>query len=287
MTEPKQLDPFQSPYAFYGSELRRLREEAGLTQDALGKLVFVSAAYIGQIETTIRKPQLDLSIRLDGALGSGKHLQHLCLMAKKSKPLYTGGHASYFAEAAYHEARASAIAEYAPTLVPGLLQTEGYIRAGIKATRPRAQVPEVDEVVNAQRERAALLNDPARPEFWAILHETVLRMPVGGSAVMAEQLRSIAALVRAGRVIVQVLRFQDGAHAMMAGMVSLMSFDDAPDLAYTEGVHSGQIIDENEVVGLYWKSYDLARAVALSPEASLALLDSAAEEYARCTPPLT
>ncbi|WP_335977111.1 helix-turn-helix domain-containing protein [Streptomyces sp. CA2R106] len=287
MTEPKQLDPFESPYAFYGSELRRLREAAGLTQERLGKRVFVSAAYIGQIETAIRKPQLELSVRLDDALGSGKHLYNLCVMAQKSKPLHAGGHASYFAEAAFHEARASAIAEYAPTLVPGLLQTESYIRAVIKAALPLAQPETVELLVKAQRERAALLDDPSKPEFWAILHEAVIRVPVGGSSVMAEQLRSIVARARAGRIIVQVLRFEDGAHAMMAGMVSLMSFEDAPDLAYTEGVHSGQIIDENEVVGRYWRSYDLARAVALSPDASLALLDSAAEEYARCTPPLT
>ena len=102
---------------------------------------------------------------------------------------------------------------------------------------------------------------------------------------MAEQLRSIAARARDGRIIVQILRYEDGAHAMMAGMVSLMSFDDAPNLAYTESVHSGQILDESEPVAAYWRSYDFARAVALSPEASLTLLDSVAEEYANAQQP--
>jgi transcriptional regulator with XRE-family HTH domain len=285
VVESKSLDPFESPYAFYGSELRRLREAAGLSQERLAAMVYVSGAYIGQIETTLRRPRLDLSRRLDAALGSGKHLEHLCLMAQKSRPLHTNGHASYFAEAAYHEARASAIAEYAPTVVPGLLQTEPYIRAVVKAARPLAQKPEVDRLVTAQRERAALLNNSTQPEFWAVLHENVLRIPVGGAAVMADQLHAVTSLARAGRVIVQVLRYQDGAHAIMAGMVTLMSFKDAPDLAYTESVHSGQILDENEVVALYWKSYDLARAVALSPEASVALIDSASEEYANAHQP--
>ncbi len=286
MAEPKLLDPFQSPDAYYGSELRRLREAAGLAQERLGAMVFVSGAYIGQIETAIRRPRLELSIRFDAALNSGQHLEGLCRIAHKSKPLHTNGHTTYFAEAAYHEARASAICEYASTLVPGLLQTEDYIRAVIKATNPLASQSSTDEWVAARLKRAERLNHPTKPEFWAILHENVLRIPVGGPSVMAAQLRSIADRARAGRIIVQVLQYADGAHPMMAGgMVSLMSFDGAPDLAYTESAHSGQILDEAEPVALYWKSYDLARAVAASPEASLALLDSVAEEYTHAQQP--
>lgn len=280
VTEPKSLDPFQSPDAYYGSELRRLREAATLSQDRLGARVFVSGAYIGQIETAVRKPRLDLSVRLDAALESGQHLERLCRMVQKSRPLYTNGHATYFAQAADHESRASAICEYAPSFVPGLLQTESYIRAVVKAANPRASASEVDKLVQTRLRRAALLDDSTRPEFWAVLHENVLRIPVGGPAVMAEQLAFIAERIRAGRVMVQVLCYQNGANGMMAGMMSLMSFPDAPALAYEEGLHSGQILDEKDVVALYEKSYDLARAVALSPEASLALLDSAAEDYA-------
>lgn len=280
MTEPKSLDPFESPDAFYGSELRRLREEAKLSQERLGARVFVSGAYIGQIETAIRRPRLDLSMRIDAALESGKHLENLCRMAHKSRPLHTNGHATYFAEAADHESRARSICEFAPTLIPGLLQTEAYIRALMKAANPLAHPAKVDQLVAARLKRAAILESPTRPEFWAILHENVLRIPVGGPEVMAHQLRSITDQVRAGQIIVQILRYQDGAHAMMSGMISLMSFDGAPDLAYSEGMYTGQILDETEPVALYWKSYDLARAVALSPEASLALLDSVAEEYA-------
>jgi len=284
VADPKTLDPFQSPDAYYGSELRRLREEAQLSQERLGALVFISGAYVGQIETAIRRPRVDLSVRLDAALESDGYLERLCRMVQNARPLRTNGHPTYFAEAAWHEARASSICEYAPNLVPGLLQSEAYLRALIKATNPLALPSQADEWARVRLQRAARLDDPTRPAFWAILHETVLRIPVGGPAVMAEQLRSIAARARAGRIIAQVLRCQDGAHPMVAGMVSLMSFDDAPDLAYSEGVHSGQILDDTETVASYWRSYDLARAVALSPEASLTLLDSVAEEYANVQP---
>ncbi|PHQ53059.1 transcriptional regulator, partial [Streptomyces cinnamoneus] len=57
MTQSKDTDPYADPRAFYGSELKRLREGAGLTQEQLGQRVFCSASYIGQFETAVRRPQ--------------------------------------------------------------------------------------------------------------------------------------------------------------------------------------------------------------------------------------
>ena len=65
----------------------------------------------------------------------------------------------------------------------------------------------------------------------------------------------------------------------MMGMVKLMTFPDAPPVAYTEGVHSGQLIDYPGLVKDYRRSYDLLRAAALPPEVSLARLRDAAEDY--------
>jgi hypothetical protein len=50
-------------------------------------------------------------------------------------------------------------------------------------------------------------------------------------------------------------------------------------LFYTEALHSGDTIDDIALVSAYRKSYDRLRAVALSPEASLAMIKTEAEEY--------
>lgn len=122
MTEPRNTDPYTDPRAFYGSELRRLREAARLSQEQVGERVFCSATYIGQFENATRRPQLEMSKQLDEVLGSGEHLQRLCRLARTSKV------ADYFADAAELERLAKTICEYAPVLVPGLLQTETYAR---------------------------------------------------------------------------------------------------------------------------------------------------------------
>ncbi|MFD7729170.1 Scr1 family TA system antitoxin-like transcriptional regulator [Kitasatospora phosalacinea] len=273
MVSPKSLDSASSPSAFYGAEVRRIREERGLSQSALGELVFCSGAYIGQIEVAVRKPQADLSERLDKALDTGGHFTRLYPMVARTR------HAAHFARAAELEALAETISHYAPTLVTGLLQTADYARAVVRAAKPFASAATVDDAVAARLERARILANPTAPQLWVILHETVIRTPVGGGLVMADQLRRLLAMAETGNLLLQVLPFSAGAHAMTASSVLLMTFAEAPPVAYVEGLHSGQLLDDPALVARCQGSYDLARAVALSPEASLALVKSAAEEH--------
>ncbi|SCK12320.1 DUF5753 domain-containing protein [Streptomyces sp. WMMB 322] len=166
-------------------------------------------------------------------------------------------------------------------LVPGLLQTEAYARALTRATLPFAPEEEIEQHVRARLERQRLLADPTTPQLWAVIHEAVLRIPMGGPAVMAEQLLHIAELGRTHRTMVQVLPFESAAQAVLNGMASGMTFKDAPPVTYTEGAGTGQLIDEPSLVEQNQKSYDLVRAAALTPAASLTLLESAAEDYKR------
>ena len=274
MTESRQLDPYTSPKTFYGAELRRLREEAGLTQAQLGERAFCSGAYIGQFETAVRRPQMDTSKLFDEILGSGEHLQRLCRLARHSK------YPEYFAEAAELEKLATTISEYAPMLVPGLLQTEAYARDLTRTAQLFAPQEEVDNRVTARMERQRLLDEPTPPELWAVIHEAALRIPVGGPEVMREQLHHLLELGHHHyRVMIQVLPFEAGAPAFLNGTVIQMTFSDAPPVSYSEGAYTGQLIEESRLVAQYQRAYDLIRAAALSPKASLALIESVAKDY--------
>ncbi|WP_411141485.1 helix-turn-helix domain-containing protein [Streptomyces sp. x-80] len=274
MTRPKKLDPSSSPRAMLGAELRHQREKAGLSQEQLGSPLFVSGSFIGQLEAGTRRMQLEYAIQIDEILQTDGYFERNCGAATKSK------YPDHFAEAAEAEAVAVTIKEYAPLLIPGLLQTEAYARAVFRAYHPTAPEEEIDELVSARLERAQLLDDPTNPMFWSVLDEAVLRRRVGSPAVMAEALRHIASLIRRHRIIVQVLPFSAGSHIALGGGLKLMAFNDAPPLAYLHGLGTGQLLDDPASVARYELTYDLVGAIALSPEASLALIESAAEAFA-------
>lgn len=263
-------------WEFFGSELRRRREAAGVTQQELGERVFCSGSYIGRFEAAIRKPQLELARRFDEELETDGYFARMCEELINSSPF-----ADYFTEAAELRTLATAICEWAPPLVPGLLQTEAYARAVFRAGLPFQPMEITEEQVRNRMAHRRLLDGPTGPELWTILDENVLHRPVGGDAVMAGQLRYVAERARTHRVLVQVLPYSSGAHALLEGSMTLMTFEDAPPVAYTEGPCSGGLSDNPATVARCQASYDLARAAALPPDASVDLIESTAEEYER------
>ncbi|AOR34456.1 transcriptional regulator [Streptomyces fodineus] len=269
----------QAAWEFFGAELKRRREDRGLTQADLGTRVFVSGGYIGQFEQAIRKPQLDIAQRIDQALQTDGIFERLC-----RKLIDDRRYAEYFAEVVELERVATRICEFAPTVVPGLLQTKAYAEAVTLAANPFVTDEYVEDIVGARLERARILKDATRPEYWVILHENVVRIPVGGPQAMAEQLEHVAGLTRERTVWATVIPYATGAHAAMTGDLRLMDFEDAPPVAYTETSFSGTLMDDPAVVKRAHRAYDLLRVAALSPEASLALIESAAEDHRRCTP---
>ncbi|WP_412077244.1 helix-turn-helix domain-containing protein [Streptomyces xanthophaeus] len=273
MTAKKNLDPSSSPRALLGAELRVARERAGMSQAELGEPLFVSGSFIGQLEAGTRRMHLDFARQIDDILKTDGFFARNCGAAAKSK------YPDHFAAAAEAEGLAKTIREYAPQLIPGLLQTEPYAREVFRAGHPTAAEEEIDELVTNRLDRTALLKGPTPPLFWCVLDEAVLRRSGENPAVLAEALRHIASLVRSRRIIVQVLPFSSGLHAAMGGAIKLMSFDDAPPLSYAEGMGTGLLFDDPAKVTHHTLTYDLLTANALSPRKSLALIESVAEDY--------
>ncbi|QFQ98313.1 transcriptional regulator [Streptomyces phaeolivaceus] len=273
MPGPKDLDPSSSPRALLGAELRHAREKAGLSQEELGQRLFVSGSFVGQLEAAVRRMQPEIARLIDVALDTDDFFSRNCLAMAKSR------YPEHFAAAAEAEADATAIREYAPTLIPGLVQTPAYARAVNRGFAPTAPEATIDEWVDGRVARTRLLDDPTKPLLWVVLDEAALRRETGGRAVMAEALNHVADLARRNRVIMQVLPFSAGAHTAMEGALKLMDFDEAPPLVYFEGVRVGRLEDDPALVAQLKLTFELLAAAALPPEKSLALVDKLAQDY--------
>jgi hypothetical protein len=235
-------------------------------------MAVMTRSHIAHIEAGRRTPSRDDASRLDKALGTGDVLVSFL-------PDDDAAVAEYFESARLLEQQATMIQEFALSYVPGILQTEPYARTVLRSAYPRPSGEECDRLVVTRLERAKVLEDPVTPVVWALLDESLLRRPVGGRHVMAEQIVHLVRLVESERVRIHILPFGLGFHPLLAGMVTLMRFEDQPPIAYSEGMLIGKLHDSPTVVQRLQSAYALAMGDALPQRESLTLMKGYAEEY--------
>ncbi|MFM9448210.1 Scr1 family TA system antitoxin-like transcriptional regulator [Streptomyces acidiscabies] len=276
MARGKDIDGSQGVPTFYGKELRFKRERAGMSLEELLAGSFFGKTYLSDIERGERTMPIELARHVDQRLGTDGYFERNCEDVRKAR---RGSHAEYFASTLELEKRAREIEEWGPTLIPGPLQLEPYIRAVVLAAHPSETEEKLVEKVADRRARAWLYEDLSSPESWVVLHESILRDPILPPDEMAEQLAHIVEVMSKRRSFPQVLLRNSGAHPFLMGTTRFMTFADAPPVMYTEGMYSGQLIDDPGLVQQYSKAYGRLRAAALEPKASLKMIEQAAEDY--------
>lgn len=272
----KEIDGSAGVPQFYGKELRYKREQAGLTLERLAEGSFFSIGLLSEIEHGNRRMPPDLAAHVDRTLRTDGFFGRRCEDVQKARRV---AHAGYFANVAEAEKRARTIDQWSGTLIPGLLQTRAYAEAVIRSTHWLDTPEEAEAKVVARLQRAELFEHPNRPEYWVILHESLVQHPILPPTEMAEQLDHIANLARQRRIALQVLPWNGPARALSEFPLLFMDFDNEPSFVYTEGPYHGQTLDDPGLVKQYRKAYDRLRAAALPPEASLTTIEEAAEEY--------
>ncbi|WP_019067152.1 helix-turn-helix domain-containing protein [Streptomyces hokutonensis] len=262
------LDPGASPLDYYGFELRRYREAAGLTQRELGKIVNYTGSLIGQIETARKLPTQAFSDAVDAALGTGGLLSRLLdLVLRSQLP-------SWFQQVAELEARAAEICTFRTQMIHGLFQTEAYARATLAAM----DETDLDDRTAVRLARQRILKKEHPPVAWMILSEAALYQEIGGPQVMRGQLAHLLSFENNPRINIQILPFSAGAHAGLTGSFTLFRFDSDPTIAYTEGYGSGHPTANQDTVKDCSLRYDHLQAAALSLRDSAELIRRVMEE---------
>ncbi|MFD9685561.1 helix-turn-helix transcriptional regulator [Kitasatospora sp. NPDC059146] len=275
----RELDPLSSARHLYGQELKRHRANAGMSLDRLSEIVNYSKTHLHGVENAERLPLPPLSSKLDAAFGTGELFEGLWEIIRREQ--FPDRYRRYMDL----EAQASLIQVYCAQIVLGLVQTEDYARAVLRAGRPWDTNERVEEQLAARLERQKILGRPTPPHLWLILDEAVLRRPVGGPAVMTEQLRRLLTAAQQPNVVVQVLPFTSGAHPAMGGSLTILTLPGGAESAYMEGSHTGQLEEDAEAVRGFRLSYDLLKASALPPDESAVVIQTVMEDFARCATP--
>ncbi|QXE37168.1 helix-turn-helix domain-containing protein [Streptomyces sp. GMY02] len=268
MKNTRELDPSASPLAYFGSELRRLREAAGLNQRQLGEIIFCTGSLVGQVETTHKLPTRQFAEAVDMALGTGGSFTRLLPLVLKSQL------PSWFQPYADMEAKATHISTFQTQLVYGLLQTEEYARAVLATDWP----DNLEDLVAARMNRAQVLKRKIPPLIWVVLDEAVLLRPIGGRKVMRNQLAHLLSFKDNEWVQIQVLPLSAGEHSGLMGSYNILRSDDDPDIAYSEDYETAHATADPQAARARSLRYHHLQAAALSIKDSAALIARVMEE---------
>lgn len=270
-----------------GQELRKLREEKGMTAEEVADRLLVSQSKISRLENGRRSiSQRDVR-DLCGVYEVGDHrvVESLMQMAKESRQQ---GWWHAFGDIPYSvyiglETDAASLRIYEPQIVPGLLQTQGYAEAVIAGALPEATQAEVEKRVQVRMRRQQRISTPKSPlRLWVVLDESALRRVVSGRQTMIEQLEHLIELSQLPHVTVQVMPFELGAHPGVNGQYAILEFPDTADstVVYLEGVTSDLYLEKANDVHSYSVMYEHLRAQALNADQSRDFIASVAKDYA-------
>src|SRR5262252_387687 len=124
MTKMIEIDPEESPRARFAYELRRHRLAAQLTQKQLARKIGFSTSAVAMVETSKFRPSERFAELCDEVFGLDGVMARLYAEVWPPPPPVP----AHFRDWAVEEQRATALRFWAPLLIPGLLQTEGYAR---------------------------------------------------------------------------------------------------------------------------------------------------------------
>jgi hypothetical protein len=176
-----------------------------------------------------------------------------------------------------HESKAIAISEFQVTLVPGLLQTGDYARVVISRN---VNIPpkEVEDRVAARLARQSLFSRERPAQFTFYLHEALLRLPIGGPAVMSDQLHHLLRMSVRSYVTLRVLPASLGAHAGLSGPFTLMEFNDFRPVVYLDSETSSLFLEKPEEIAAYRRILGALGETALGEGQSRELIATVATE---------
>jgi transcriptional regulator with XRE-family HTH domain len=236
------------------AELKKARQESGLTQEQVASEMDWSLSKIIRIESGssgISANDLKALLRFYG-VSDPERVDTLVALARAARErprssAYRDVAPSSLLQLIEYESVASAIRQFEPLFIPGILQTEDYARAVIQDyydERPGAE--RLRALVELRVRREELFDRDNPPSFHFMLDEAVVHRLVGGSSVMKRQLRRLIELAERPHITLDVIPFSAGFNPGMKGPFEIIEFADPSDsdIVFLES-HRGDIISDD------------------------------------------
>lgn len=264
------------------AELRKARDQAGLTQARVAEEMDWSVSKIIRIETGavgLSITDLRALLQLYGVVDQSA-VGELVEVGKASRrrawwDSYRDLVGDVVARFIGLESSASLVRQYDSGVLPGLLQTRAYARATLSPFNADAGV--IDQKIEVRNKRQEILDPKYGVKYLFVLEETVLRRVAGGPEVMKEQLERLRELSRQSNVFIRMIPFSAGVHVAV-GLASFVVLefpgDEQDHIAAVE--HSGvglTLQDDPEQVSKYVETFVQLEDLAGTTEELHALVD--------------
>ncbi|MCU1648843.1 MAG: helix-turn-helix domain protein [Nocardia sp.] len=267
-----------------GLALKTAREAAGKTQDEAAKAIDSAASKISRLEigqSGIKLTDLGILLNLYGVAAEDAASMKELARAGRQRGRWSGNRSipGWFRRYIDLETDASEIKWYQHEVVPGILQTEAYVRAMLLSGQPRVTDDEIEKLIEVRLERQTVLTQRHKT-ISVILSESALRRTVGDAEIMRNQLRHLAEVAQLPRVALQILPFNAKSVGDAWAHFILLRFDDdaTSDVVYLDGYADADYVDRPDAVRAYAQLWDRLQSAALGPVESRNLILKTAEE---------
>jgi transcriptional regulator with XRE-family HTH domain len=259
-----------------GALLRKLRTEKGLTVEQAAEQLMFSMSKLSRMETGhgVASPRDIRDVcSLYEVTDEAERKRMLKLAAEGKQAGWWQSYDLPYSTYVGLEAEATAISDFQSSVVPGLLQTADYARAGHEGAMPRLSSEEIERRIEAKLTRQALLGQDDPPDFSAVLDEAVLHRMVGGPAVMSAQLGRLIEATNRPKVTIQVIPFTLGAHPGVESNFNILEMPSpTPGVVFVEGLVGSIYLERSEELTRYRQIFERLQAIALSPKDTIALI---------------
>jgi transcriptional regulator with XRE-family HTH domain len=263
-----------------GAELRRLRDDAGMTVRDAGQEMHCSASKISRQESGqagIGPGELDRLLHLYGVPEQDRERYRALLGQEYVRDWWTRYEdvlsPSQFEHVAM-ENIATSTREYQLTAIPGLLQTRDYARA-INVESVRSLSPEqIEATVEVRLRRQRRLIDEPKLDLLTVIWEGALALETGGPKVMRGQLAHLLSAASAPNVTVRVVPLSNGRRGVLGSAFQILGFASPhePDQLFIESLKGMLTTGYDREVAQGARLFAETVAVSLDPRASAKLI---------------